>query len=871
MGNNESTTKFKADISELKAEFQQAQRQIRVLNSEFKASSAALDDWSSDADGLNAKLKQLNGVLDAEKTKLSALEKQYRLVAQEQGENSKGAQELLIKINNQKAAISKTEKEIDKYTNKLDEIENSADDAGKAVKDLSDAAKDSGDGFTIAKGAIAGFIANGLTALAGAAKNAISSIVNLAGETREYRNEMAKLDTAFESAGFSTDTAAASYKELYGIIGDEGAATEAAQQLAKISKNEKDLEANTRILTGVMGEYGTSIPTEGLAEGMAATAAMGEVQGVLADALEWQGVNLDDYNEKLGTMSTEEERAAYIQKTLTDLYGDSADKFRENNAAVIEANEATAALTETQAQLGAKIEPITTKVKQGFAEVLAKILELVDGADFTKLEAAIDKGFSWLIETALPAVKTGFQWVLDNKDTLIAGIAGIAAGFAAFNVANMIMGVVKAFKAFKAAQEGATVAQWLLNVAMNANPIGLIVAAIAGLVTAFVVLWKKCDSFREFWQNLGDAIIGVWKKAVENVKKGIAAIVDFFVNLGSAISGVWAKAVENVKKGIDAIVNFFTKTIPNALNNFIKWWASGFEQVKKTVQNVTSAIGKFFSDLWQKITSTFASIAAWFSDKFTAAKNGIYKAFSTVVNFFSNIWKRIKGAFANVGTWFKNAFSSAVSGIKNAFSKVGSFFSDVWAGIKKPFSNVASWFKETFSKAWAAVKNVFSSGGKIFDGIKEGIASTFKTVVNGLIGGINKVIAVPFKAINTALKKIRDISIFDIEPFKNKISLIDVPQIPLLEKGGVLKRGQVGLLEGNGAEAVVPLENNTGWLDEIASRLSQRIGFAGGAYSAGYQSAPNVVNNFYQTNNSPKALDRLEVYRQTKNLLKTRG
>ena len=90
MANNDSTTKFKADISELKAAFQQAQRQVRVLNSEFKASTAALDDWSKDADGLNAKLKQLNGVLDAENKKLDSLAEQYKLTAAEQGANSKG-------------------------------------------------------------------------------------------------------------------------------------------------------------------------------------------------------------------------------------------------------------------------------------------------------------------------------------------------------------------------------------------------------------------------------------------------------------------------------------------------------------------------------------------------------------------------------------------------------------------------------------------------------------------------------------------------------------------------------------------------------------------------------------------------------------
>jgi hypothetical protein len=171
-----------------------------------------------------------------------------------------------------------------------------------------------------------------------------------------------------------------------------------------------------------------------------------------------------------------------------------------------------------------------------------------------------------------------------------------------------------------------------------------------------------------------------------------------------------------------------------------------------------------------------------------------------------------------VTDWFGSIFSNAWSGIKNAFSGVKSFFSGIWSSIKNAFSSVTSWFKNTFSGAWTAVKNVFSTGGKIFDGIKDGIANVFKTVVNGIIGGINKVIAVPFNAINGVLQGIKGISIVGVKPF-DWIQTFSVPQIPKLAKGGVLERGQVGLLEGDGAEAVVPLER-TEWIQKVAQKLS---------------------------------------------------
>ena len=121
---NESTTRFRVDITDLKKGMQEAQRAVRLANSEFKAATSGMDDWGSSADGLSAKVKQLDSVLDAQKRQLSSLEEQYRLVAEEQGENSRGAQELMIRINNQKAAINRTESDLQKYSQRLDDCRN---------------------------------------------------------------------------------------------------------------------------------------------------------------------------------------------------------------------------------------------------------------------------------------------------------------------------------------------------------------------------------------------------------------------------------------------------------------------------------------------------------------------------------------------------------------------------------------------------------------------------------------------------------------------------------------------------------------------------------------------------------------------------
>jgi hypothetical protein len=199
--------------------------------------------------------------------------------------------------------------------------------------------------------------------------------------------------------------------------------------------------------------------------------------------------------------------------------------------------------------------------------------------------------------------------------------------------------------------------------------------------------------------------------------------------------------------------------------------------------------------------------------------------------------------------------------IKEGFESSQKLASEAWEGIKAVFSNVADFFGDVFSKAWERVKAVFSTGGKIFDGIKEGIVSAFTAVVNAIIRGINKVVTVPFENINAILDKIQNIEVLGISPFEDIVSRISIPQIPELAYGGILKRGQLGLLEGKNDEAVIPLQNNMEGMRRIAGILAAEMG--------GGKIGGDTVNNytFTQTNNSPKYLSRWDIYRQTRNLM----
>ena len=420
--NNETLgASFSIDVTDLKAGLAQANRMIRESESEFKAAAAGMDDWRESQDGLNAKIKSLNSITDVQRKKVIALQTEYDLlIADGLDPTSRAAVELRTKINNETAALNKNEAELKKQKQALEDLAKESEETAEAVEET-------GDKFAGLKAA-GGIAVSAIAAVGAACTAAVGAFFGLAESTREARTNMARLETSFESAGLSAEAAEDTFTELYGVLGDDGRATEAAQQLAKISKDEKDLAANTRILTGVMAEYGDSIPTEGLAEGMAATAAMGEVQGVLADALEWQGVNLEDYNAKLATLATEEERAAYIQSTLTDLYGKSADAYRENNAEVIAAQEAQAELNNVLNELGAIAEPIMTTLKQLATDLLVSIKPFVsligeglagalNGADGAAEKLAA--GLNGLIETALQKIVDLAPFVIETALAII--------------------------------------------------------------------------------------------------------------------------------------------------------------------------------------------------------------------------------------------------------------------------------------------------------------------------------------------------------------------------------------------------------------------------------------------------------------------
>ena len=628
------------DVTDLKAGLSEANKQIQLANSEFKSASSGLEDWTKSTDGLNAKITQLSTVLDLQKRKLAGIQAEYDKTVASQGANSEAARKLKVQLNNQKAVVNTTERELNNYKDTLKQAKEGTLDletatlrGGKAVAKLGNDAKKSGDGFTIAKGAVAGFIANGLTALVGACKNAVSSILGVVDATKEYRKTLATLDTAANDVGVSTDFIRDKFTSLMGVLGDESSVTEGLNNLLIAGFDESSLDNITKSLEGASLKWKNTLKFEGLADSLQEwIGSSGEnLSGNFAELLERMGYSLEEVKEKTAGM-TDEQRRNYAMNLLNKEGLDKvSESYRKQNEDMIKSNEANVNWQNTLSKVADKIQPITTKIREGFTKILEKILELTNNVDFDALGEKISKAFDGFINKILPAIIKGLQWIIDNKNVIISGIVGIGTAFVAWKVVGIVQAATKAL-------QGMTIAQKLLNVAMNANPIGIIITLISALVSAFIYFWNTSEEFRNFWINL-------WNQ----IKEVCAPVIEF-------IKSAFILAWENIKVVWDVVVSYF-----------------------KT--------------LWENIKLIFSVVKSILTGDFEGAWEGIKNIFSNVKEFFTSVWDKIKEVFSNVGEWFKNVGKNIVTGIWEGIKGAYNWLKEKitgWAG------NVAGWFKNVF-------------------------------------------------------------------------------------------------------------------------------------------------------------------------------
>ena len=616
-----------------------------------------------------------------------------------------------------------------------------------------------------------------------------AAVTKIAEDTREYRNEMAKLDTAFEDSNFQAEVARDTYKSLQSILGDTGQAVEASNFLAELCNTEKELADWTTICTGVYAKFGVSLPIEGLTEASNETAKTGVVTGNLADALNWAvkegetfGLSLkenikftelsskeikaltqeekaeyeakkaqyeateefnkalseastaeDIFNLALAECSTEQERQALITETLHGLYSDVAEKYRENNEAVLKANEAQEKLNEALAEVGALAEPVVTGMKLLCASILEKVVPATE--NFNKKAESLKK---WLkeigdysseklspilsdLEPIFSRIKDAAQYVIDKLNLYI------DSGSAAKDITNLVKDAIdflaeayeKGTDKVKSLVQGFKDAvEWGKN---HETQLGLIAIAI-GTFTTLLLAYNSASIIKKALDVAETAQI--WLMIAADGAHTIAKTA-YAVATGAATAATTA---------FGAALTFLTSPVAiviaiiGALIAIVYMCVKHWDELKEIALYA-----------WEKIKEGWNSAAEWFDTKVV----------QPLIGFFENLWKSI------VEFW-DAMYQAAV---------------DDWNATKNAISEKAEAIK---TKVKDAFENIKTSVTNKIDDMKKKAVQKMEDLKNGMTEKINSA----KEKVSNIVDKIK--GLFD---FTFKVPKIKTPHFSIKPKG----------------------------------------------------------------------------------------
>ena len=607
-------------------------------------------------------------------------------------------EELRIKITAEidqlKKEVSSAKQQIETFTKKSD----------KNFKGFGEVMKKAG---AVGKGALK-VVATSVAALGAA-------IVGLSESTEEYRTNQAKLETAFEAAGSSAETATQTYNDLYRVLGDDDVAVEAAGHLAQLTTNQADLSEWTNICQGVYATFGDSLPIESLTEAANETAKTGEVTGALADALNWAGIKEDDFAESLFWCNSEAEREALIRETLNGQYSEAAAAYEENAKQVLAANEAQAKLNEALGTLGEVVTPIATLLKTALADTLASLTPQLE-----------------LVASGLDDITNGIE---GGAEKLGEGLTNI--------LLSLVDRIVE-------------LAPKIIDLIIDIIPqiTGAILGALPSILEAAIkIVVKVIEGIAEVLPTVVDQIVAIIpvliQTLIDNIPALLNAAITLLMAIVDAIPVIIVNLVDALPDLIDSLLDTLLANLPVLLDAAITLLMAIVDAIPKIIPPIVKALPRIISSIVDALINATP----------TLIQGGIQMFMALVQSIPKVVPELIRG----LGTMVKAIKDNLIEKIKKLLS-----FKWKWPKVKMPSLSV-TWKN---SPAWLA------EAAKLVG--LQGVPS-FKLNWNAM-GGV-----------------------------------FDKPTV--FGYGGSLQ----GIGE-NGAEAVVPLENNLGWLDKLATMLSERLG-----------------------------------------------
>lgn len=661
-GLGEALEQAAAEYGETSKEALKAQnaynRQYRTLNelkTKMENASASLSGFQS---ALAANERAAAGLSGEEARTADATERLTREIAEQEEKLSKlgrGYSNAVLEYGKGSDEAKKFEREIGQLSSELKSNQQRLKDASTGAEALGDAMEDAsggvskmGEGLSSVGVAIGNLMSSAIQAALEGLRDLGSALWNLDEATEAYRAAQGRLNTAFEAAGYSTETAHQAYTDLYAILGDTDTAVEAAQLLAQLADSEEDMAQWAEIAAGVAGTFGDALPINSLIEAANETAKTGEITGALADALNWAaeegetyGVALkasteanaewnkaveaaasaeDYFSLALQSCATESERNQLIMSTLTQTYSEASAAFYENNAAVVQARESQALLDESLAGLGETISTVKSGLQAEFLPAIAEAAQAFSGM-LAGAEGA-DTAFAGAIQKLVATGTEKLPEILEFGGTLLStlgeGIAGALpeiAGFGGEALSEFTAGVLELLPdlADAAVELVTALADGISDSLPELIPAAVdTVMQIAGTLTDPENLEHMISSALELIVSLAEGLIKALPELAERAPEIIKNLVTALVAEGPQIIAAALELVVTLGGGLIAALPDLAAFIPKVIAAIAGGLIEGIGEIEEVG-------GQIVEGLWEGIKD----MGSWIKEKVTGFFGGI--------------------------------------------------------------------------------------------------------------------------------------------------------------------------------------------------------------------------------------------------------
>lgn len=829
--------KFGGDTTGLQDALKSVQKQARNAQSNLRDVNRELKFDPSNADLLELKMNALNKSVEETRKQLDMYKQALQQLESKKQSGAKLTAQEEAQYDSLKLAIVRCERQLDSYGKELADTARQAEGSKTAIGKLGQTIEDNADKLSNAGSKIS----SAGTALSGGIIGAAGALTGLASSQEEAIQQSGQLETAWVSAGGTAEQESSTYASFYRILGDSSSATEASQNLARLTTNEQELQQWTDIAAGAYATFGDALPLQNLAEAAQETAHTGTVTGGLADALNWSTASAeqwsaalsghssaqaafnqavaegqtkeDAFNAALAACGSEQERSQLITETLTGLYADAGRQYQETNKDLLASRDAQNEMNQSMQELGEAAMPVKTAVTEigtSLLNMLAPALETVTGwykslspeqqtlVNNLALGAVAFGGVTTAIGKTMEAAE-GVGSAFKTAGELWGGAKKLMGdtGFLS-KIGTGFTNIVSKAGGLGTMLTGTLSSGWTgFTGLIAAHPIGLGVAAVSAAVAGLTWFFTQTETGKQMWSDFTGWISEKWQ-----------AVQDFFAGVPEFWGGIW-------------------------------------EQVSTGVSDFCTGVGEKWEQLKQGASDTWENLKQGASDAWSNIKNTALEFGGGLVEGVSNWWNNLTGntdsAFGQIASTVQNDMNTAQTVGSSAAGALQAAMNGDWETAKSQAANAFNAIKDNIStKLDAAESTAVSIADRIGDKLGfPGLGSKVQGVFDSIRGFIENPIESAWNAISSIPQKIMNafggikISIpkpklphFNVS--WNEFGPISLPSVSIswYARGGYFDEPSIVGVGEAGGEFIAPEKQLQGFIETSVNRAFSRFASA---------------------------------------------